>query len=122
MMPRKVGYLTPLYFDEASCLGGGERYPINLARGVQHASNGHCQVELISFGATARTVTLPHGITLRVLPVARKPADPLDVVSWELPEAIADFDLIHIHQLYTRCAEMGVLVAKQMGKPVFVTD
>ena len=27
MAPRKIAYLTPLYFDETSCLGGGERYP-----------------------------------------------------------------------------------------------
>jgi hypothetical protein len=26
---RKIAYLTPLYFDERSCLGGGERYPLN---------------------------------------------------------------------------------------------
>ena len=50
MAPRKVAYLTPLYFDEESCLGGGERYPLNLARGVHHASGGRCRVELISFG------------------------------------------------------------------------
>ena len=54
MSPRKVAYLTPLYFDEASCLGGGERYPLNLGRGVHLASGGGCRVELISFGDSAK--------------------------------------------------------------------
>ena len=122
MTARKVAYLTPLYFDEASCLGGGERYPLNLARGVVLASRGEVRVDLISFGDAARTLTLADGVGLRVLPMARKPANPLDVLSWELPDALADYDLVHVHQAFTRCAEMGVLIARQMGKPVFVTD
>src|SRR4051794_29646390 len=44
---RKVAYLTPLYFDEKSSLGGGERYPLNLGKGVALASGGECQVDLI---------------------------------------------------------------------------
>ncbi len=122
MPPRKVAYLTPLYFDEASCLGGGERYPLNLARGVYKASGGRCRVELISFGDADRRLELAEGVTLRVLPAVCKPANPLDVVSWALPAAICEFDLIHIHQAYTRCSEVGLLVARQQQKPVCVTD
>jgi hypothetical protein len=44
------------------------------------------------------------------------------VVSWELPEAIATCDLLHIHQPLTRCGELGMLVARQQRKPVCVTD
>lgn len=116
MPPRKVAYLTPLYFDEASCLGGGERYPLNLARGVYKASGGRCRVELISFGDADRRLELAEGVTLRVLPAVCKPANPLDVVSWALPAAICEFDLIHIHQAYTRCSEVGLLVAPPATK------
>ncbi len=122
MTPRKVAYLTPLYFDEASCLGGGERYPLNLARGVVLASCGEMRVDLISFGEDARMLTLAGGVGLRVLPMAGRPANPLDVLSWDLPDALAEYDLVHVHQVFTRCAEMGILIARQMGKPVFVTD
>src|SRR5260370_27061025 len=62
------------------------------------------------------------GVSLRVLKAAGKPAHPLDVVSWELPEAIAEADLVHIHQAYTRCSELGFLIAKQQRKPVCITD
>lgn len=122
MARRKVAFLTPLYFDEGSCLGGGERYPLNLARGVVDASGGDYRVELISFGASATTRPLLPGVTLRVLKAAKKPDNPADVVSWDLPAAIADADLVHIHQAYTRCSEMGLLVAKQQRKPICVTD
>jgi glycosyltransferase involved in cell wall biosynthesis len=122
MATRKVAYLTPLYFDESSCLGGGERYPLNLARGVVASSRGGYRVELLSFGARAHQQRLDEGVTLRVLPVAGRVGNPLDVVSWDLPDALAGADLVHIHQVYCRCAEVGVLVAKQQRKPIVVTD
>ncbi len=122
MATRTVAYLTPLYFDERSYVGGGERYPLNLAKGVVEGSGGAYRVELISFGDSPRCLPLAPGVSLRVLTVARKPENPLDVVSWELPEALARADLVHIHQAYTRCSEMGLLVAKLQRKPVCVTD
>ena len=122
MATRTVAYLTPLYFDEASCLGGGERYPLNLARGVVAASAGGYRVELISFGAAARRLELAEGVGLRVLAAAGRPRRSLDVVSWELPDALAGAALVHIHQAFTRCAELGLLVARQQATPICVTD
>jgi len=122
MARRKVAFLTPLYFDEGSCLGGGERYPTNLARGVADDSGGKYHVEILSFGPTQARRELGPGVSLRVLTAAKTPANPADVVSWELPAAIADADVVHIHQAYTRCSEMGLLVAKQQRKPICVTD
>jgi len=122
MDARKIAYLTPLYFDQGSCLGGGERFPWNLAKGVAESSGGRFEVELISFSDAPAVRPLAPGVTLRLLTAAGKPRNPLDVVSWELPEAFAAVDLIHIHQVYNRCAEVGLLVAKQQRKPVCVTD
>jgi glycosyltransferase involved in cell wall biosynthesis len=122
MATRTIAYLTPLYFDERSCLGGGERYPLNLARGVVAASGGDYAVELISFGAAPLRRELAPGVGLRVLPMAGRPAHPLDVLSWELPAAIAGADLLHIHQVHTRCSEVGLLVARARRLPVCLTD
>jgi glycosyltransferase involved in cell wall biosynthesis len=118
----KIAYLTPLYFDEKSCLGGGERYPLNLAIGVVHAARGECWVELISYGDTAFQKPLSPGVTLRVLQAANRPRNPLDVVSWELPAAISDADLVHFHSIYARSSELGLLLARQQHKPICVTD
>ena len=122
MAVRKIGYLTPLYFDEGSCIGGGERFPTNLARGVAESSGGRYEVELISFSDAPGVRQIAPGVTLRLLTAAGRPKNSLDVVSWELPEAIAGVDLVHIHQVYNRCAEVGLLIAKQQRKPVCVTD
>ena len=118
----KIACLTPLYFSDESYIGGGERYPLNLARGVVASSGGSYAADLISFGPSARSYSLGPGLTVKVLKAARPPLNLLDVVSWDLPAAIADADLIHIHQAYTRCAEMALLIAKQQGKPIVVTD
>ena len=118
----KVAYLTPLYFADESYIGGGERYPTNLAKGVALATQGRFRVELISFGKAPARVDLAPGVVLRVLPAAREPNNPLDVLSWDLPDALLDADLVHVHQAYARCSEVGLLVAKQLRKPICVTD
>lgn len=119
---RKVAFLTPLYFDEASYLGGGERYATNMARGLVEASGGRYVVDLISYGPEAAERAIGPGLTLRVLPVARRPDDPVDAVSWDLPAAIADADLVHVHMAFSRSGEFGILAAAQQGKPLCVTD
>jgi glycosyltransferase involved in cell wall biosynthesis len=118
----KIACLTPNYFDDESYIGGGERYPLNLSRGVVEASGGRHTVEILSFGPNSRAYSLGPGLTVRVLEAAREPLNSLDVVSWELPAAIAGADLVHVHQAYTRCSEMAYLVARQQGKPIVVTD
>lgn len=122
MTTRRIAYLTPLYFDESSCLGGGERYPLNLAIGVVQSSRGAWRVELVSYGAKALVRELSPGVELRVLPAANRPRNPLDVVSWDLPELIAAADLVHIHMAFTRSSEMALLIAKHQRKPICITD
>ena len=95
---------------------------MNLARGVARSSAGRVAVELISFGPTAMTKELDEAVSLRVLPAASRPPNPLDLTSWELPETLAQLDLLHIHQAYTRCAEVGLLLGRQLGLPICVTD
>lgn len=122
MDTRRVAFLTPMHFDEQSYLGGGERYPVNLAYGVVGASNGTVEIDIISYGASARSVELSPGVRLKVLTLANPGSNPLDALSWELPAAIADADLVHVHQAFTRSSEIALLVAKQQQKPICVTD
>jgi glycosyltransferase involved in cell wall biosynthesis len=122
MAVTRIAYGTPLYFDERSYLGGGERYPLNLARGVVAAARGAVAVELVSYGEAPARHVLGPGLTLRVLRAAGRPANPLDAVSWELPDALRGADLVHLHQAFTRSSEVAFLVARQQGKPVCVTD
>lgn len=119
---KRIAYLTPLYFADESVVGGGERYPVNLAAGVAAAGRGEFAVEVVSYGPRGFARELHPGVTLRVLPLAHPPRNPLDPVSWGMPEAVADADLVHNHQAYTRQAEVAIILAKVYGKPVCVTD
>ena len=85
------------------------------------ASGGRCTVELLSYGSEPARRQLAPGVTLRVM-AGNHPAHPLDVVSWEIVDALRDADLVHVHQVFTRGGEVAVLVAKQQHKPVCVTD
>jgi glycosyltransferase involved in cell wall biosynthesis len=118
---RQVAYLTPLYFDEESYLGGGERYPLNLAKGV--ALEGTYEVTLVSYGESGkeRQETIGDGVSLRVLPAAsRQPG--AERLSWEIVEVIGEADLVHVHQVFTRSGEVGVLASKLLERPLCVTD
>jgi glycosyltransferase involved in cell wall biosynthesis len=118
---RRIAYLTPLYFDEESYLGGGERYPLNLAKGV--VKDESYEVVLVSYGdhPRVRDSTLAPGVSLRVLPAASR-IPGAERVSWDIADVVRDADLIHVHQVFTRSGEVGVLAAKLLGKPVCVTD
>lgn len=121
MSLKHVAYLTPLYFDRTSYLGGGERYPLNLAKAV--AATGSYEVELVSYGDAPETVqlSLAPGVTLRVLPsVALRRGG--DRVSWEIFDAVRDVDLVHIHQIFSRSSEVALLISKLLHKPVCATD
>jgi glycosyltransferase involved in cell wall biosynthesis len=67
-------------------------------------------------------VNLARGVDLRLVKRSGRPSHPLDVVSWELLDAFRDVDLVHIHQAYSRCAEVGILAARQLRKRVCITD
>jgi glycosyltransferase involved in cell wall biosynthesis len=116
-----IAYITPLFFDEDSYLGGGERYPLNLAKAA--AISGSHTVNLVSYGDVpeARTVPLVPGVTLSILPAAsrRLGAEPL---SWDVVDMVADADVVHIHQVFTRSGEVAMLAAKLAARPVCVTD
>ena len=62
----KIAYLTPNYFSDESYIGGGERYPLNLARGIVEGSGGRHSVEILSFGPTSRSYRLAPGLSVRV--------------------------------------------------------
>jgi glycosyltransferase involved in cell wall biosynthesis len=118
---RRVAYVTPLYFDEESYLGGGERYPLNLAKAV--VRTGDYKVNIVSYGnvPSTRSTSLTNNVTLTVLPAARG-ATGLEPLSWEITSAIRSADLVHIHQMFSRPSEVAVMVAKLLGKPVCATD
>jgi len=118
----RIAYLTPMYFSEESYVGGGERFPSNLAKGVAAAAGPGCEVDLLSYGPKSSRRQVAPGVFLRIMASSGKAPNALDNVSWEMLDAIAECDLLHVHQVFTRGGELGYATAKLFHKPTCASD
>jgi glycosyltransferase involved in cell wall biosynthesis len=116
----RVAFPTPATFDDIR--GGGERYALNLARGVARASAGTVEVEVVAPGNQSFRRAVDDGVWLRSCRVEPSVVPFGSAVSWELIEAVVEADLIHMHQVFTLLGEAVVLAARIFGRPVCVTD
>ena len=116
-------HVVPTAFGAGGLFGGGERYPLELARALAR----EVDTELITFGAEARFVTDPQGgsLRIRVLRAATHlrghPAHP---VAPALPAAVAlgRADVVHTHHLWSAPSQAAIVAARVAGKRVAVTD
>ena len=120
MRDMRVAFTTPATFEEVS--GGGERYVLNLARGVARASAGAVEVEVVVPGERSSRQAVDEGVWLRSCRVEPSTVGYGSAVSWELIEAALAADLIHVHQVFTLLGESMVLAARGSRRPVCVTD
>ncbi|HVW37081.1 MAG TPA: hypothetical protein VHB99_07240 [Pirellulales bacterium] len=118
----KIAYLGLLDGDQASGDARGESHLTRLAESVSIAWRGECEIELISCGPQPRVERLREHVVRRVLPVSGSPLTPWDACSWELPAALADADIVHLHDYYSRTCELALLIAKQQRKFLCLTD
>ncbi len=92
----RVIHVAPTPFGATGLLGGGERYPLELARAL--AAETDC--ELVTFGRRPNEVPDPSGLQIRTLPalayLGGHPAHPL---APGLPGALAHADLVHTHHM-----------------------
>jgi len=118
----KIAYLGLFDSDKATGSPRGERHLLALARSVVAGSAGNVRVELLSCGPAAECRPLCPGVVKRVLRWAGRPRTPWDASSWELPAALADASLVHLHDGFSRECEIGLLVAKQQRTPVCISE
>jgi glycosyltransferase involved in cell wall biosynthesis len=115
----RVVHVAPTVFGTDGVYGGGERYPVELARAL--ASRIDC--ELVTFGSSARIVREPSGLTIRVLPafgnLRGHPAHPL---AWGLLGAVRGADIVHTHQLRSAPSRIAVVGGRAHGQRIAVTD
>jgi glycosyltransferase involved in cell wall biosynthesis len=115
-----VAFTTPATFSDIR--GGGERYPLNLARGIARASPGNVEVELLAPAEESSRHPVEAGVWVRGCRTDRRGVSGGAAVSWELIEAVTDADLVHVHQVFTLLGEAAVLAARIARRPVCVTD
>lgn len=114
----RVIHVAPTAFGPGGLFGGGERYPLELARAL--AEQIRC--ELITFGDTAGEWREGR-LRIRVLRplgyVSRHPARPI-VPS--LPRAIGRADVVHVHQMRSPASVLAAVTARVRGNRAVTTD
>ena len=113
----RVVHVAPTPFGAGGIFGGGERYPLELARALARRTD--CR--LVTFGPPA-TIRERSGLVVRVLRPqawARHRAHP---IAAGLPRAIAGADIVHTHHLRSAPSRMAAVAARSRAVPAVVTD
>jgi glycosyltransferase involved in cell wall biosynthesis len=115
----RIVQVTPTPFGAGGLFGGGERYPLELARAL--ARRVPCR--LVTYGRRARRIREPNGLEIDVLRryrlVGGHPAHP---VGPGLARATAGADIVHVHQLHSRTAQRALRAAVRRRQRRAVTD
>lgn len=115
----RVIHVAPTLFGPAGLFGGGERYPLELARAL--SSDVEC--ELISFAPFQEQYAEPGGLRSRTLKaVTFLHGHPAHPVAPSLPAALARADIIHAHHLRCTPSRVAAVAARFRNQRIVVTD
>jgi glycosyltransferase involved in cell wall biosynthesis len=115
----RVVHVAPTPFGDGphGLLGGGERYPFELARALAP----HVDCELVTFGEPG--VRSVDGITVRTLrPVLRLAGHPAHPIAPSLPRALGAADVVHVHHMRSAPSRIAALLGRVGRRQVAVTD
>jgi len=111
--------VAPTVFGPDGLYGGGERYPLELARAL--AAEVDC--ELVTFGPRPGRWREPAGLRVRVLrPLGRLRGHPAQPVTPLLPPALAGAQIVHAHQFRSVPSRLAAVTARARGAATAVTD
>jgi glycosyltransferase involved in cell wall biosynthesis len=111
--------VAPTPFGTEGLFGGGERYPLELARSLAR----HVQCELVTFGKHQRVERDINGLVVRVVsPVTYLHGHPAHPLAIGLLARLRDADVVHTHHMRSAPSRMAAAGAQVMGKHAVVTD
>src|SRR5215210_7105282 len=107
-VPRKprVFHVTPQYFADESYIGGGERYPMELAR----AMADYTPTRIISFSNQRRSLRNGRAL-LEIYPQLRWRANSGNPLALGFLSALRRADVVHCHQFHYRVTVVAILAA-----------
>jgi glycosyltransferase involved in cell wall biosynthesis len=115
----RVTHVAPTAFGGDGLFGGGERYPLELARALAR----HVLCRLVTFGHDDRLIHEPSGLELVVLRARRfvggHPAHP---VGDGLVRALSGAHVVHAHHLRSRATTIALWAALVRQQRRVVTD
>jgi glycosyltransferase involved in cell wall biosynthesis len=115
----RIVHVAPTAFGPAGLYGGGERFPLELARAL--AAEVDCR--LITFAAQPGRWRAPGGPPVTVLrPLTCLGGHPAQPIALRLPAALAGADVVHTHHFRSVPSRMAALTARLTGAATAVTD
>jgi glycosyltransferase involved in cell wall biosynthesis len=115
----RVIHVAPSAFGREGLYGGGERYPLELARAL--ADEVDC--ELVTFGPRPCRWRAEGGLRVRVLrPVAWLHGHPAQPVAPLLPAALRHAEIVHAHHFRSVPTRMSAVTARILRRSTAVTD
>jgi glycosyltransferase involved in cell wall biosynthesis len=114
----RVVHITPTYFDDSSIIGGGERYPTELASRMSELAD----TTLVSFSSRRKSYK-DENLKIEVFPVKRFiHGNRVNPLSFRYLISIMSADVVHVHHIHTLVSDLSCLTASLVGKRAFVTD
>src|SRR3954451_25449091 len=115
----RVIHVAPTPFGAAGLFGGGERYPLELARALAR----HVDCELISFGHRAHLEREPGGLVRRTLrAVGWLGGHPAHPIAPGLFAAVSRAHVVHTHHMRSLPSGFAALGARVSRIMTAVTD
>lgn len=112
-----VIHVAPMPYGAAGVFGGGERYPLELARAMARQT----RTTLLTFGAEpGEHDEGPLHIT--VLPLRGHLRDAINPLSERLLPALRRAELVHVHHLESVLTDVALLATWRRPTPVFGTN
>jgi glycosyltransferase involved in cell wall biosynthesis len=120
----RIAHVTPAYFDEASLIGGAERYVSYVARALEAAAPMlPFAMSQAIFALGRRDMTfLDRTVPVTVFANENPDPNPMAAMSAKLWHALQNFDVIHVHQSVTFFGAYCGVIARSLGKTVVMTD
>ena len=111
--------MAPSAFGPEGLYGGGERYPLELARALA----AEVESELVTFGPRPGRWRASGGLCVRVLrPLAWLHGHPAQPVAPLLPAALTNAEIVHTHHFQSVPTRMSAVTARVLGAVTAVTD
>jgi glycosyltransferase involved in cell wall biosynthesis len=115
----RVTHVAPTPFGQRGLFGGGERYPLELARALAH----HVECELITFGPAASVERDASGLRIRTLhSVAWLGGHPAQPIAPRLFTALSGANVIHTHHMRSLPSRMAAVAGRAHRARTVVTD
>jgi glycosyltransferase involved in cell wall biosynthesis len=115
----RIVHVAPTPFGAGGLLGGGERYPVELARALSR----YADVELVTFGPRSGDVREPSGLRVRTLrPLAYGHRHPVHPLAPQLAWALAGADVVHTHHTRSAPSRVAAVSARVAGRRLVTTD